>query len=248
SVRYRLYSRFACRYDTPTFSLTSPRTTRFSTAPRSNSFRLIDVRSIPPSVRGNGEPRRGHFYPRLEGTLSTAYNRPDRPPRTGRSVLHDDPSRGQFVADRIGRREVAGTPRRGPGLEPFLDPGGELLVHRGGEVAGSEGDESEHGIDAVEGVLRGGGFGTGDRERAQLVETRVDVRHQVVEGGEGDARVEVVVHGVVEGRQGPGGGLVQPGNVVGAGVGGRGVGEQPLVRRVQPPHGLGGRLECLPGE
>src|SRR5690606_15453812 len=74
SVRYRLYSRFACRYDTPTFSLTSPRTTRSSTAPRSNSFRLIDVRSIPPSVRGNGEPRRGRFYPRLEGTLSTAYN------------------------------------------------------------------------------------------------------------------------------------------------------------------------------
>src|SRR5690606_32680142 len=54
--------------------LSPPPSTRPNTAPRSNSFRLIAVRSIPSSAGENGEPRRGHFYPSFKGTLSSVYN------------------------------------------------------------------------------------------------------------------------------------------------------------------------------
>ena len=70
-----------------------------------SSLRLIAVRSILLSVRVNGELRRGHFYPPLKGTLSSAVNiwrgRFESTPRLGeayRSRTGDSTPSAQGVA------------------------------------------------------------------------------------------------------------------------------------------------------
>src|SRR5687768_11506755 len=104
---------------------------------------------------------------------------PHRPPRTSRCVLYQDPPRGELRANLVGPREVAITAGQSAFREHGFDPLREILVDGFALFPGGEREESEHPVDAGEGVERSLGLGLGDRDWTELVETGVDSGDQV---------------------------------------------------------------------